>query len=119
VLGEENKPKSIRVCLTLAGTLVDREPYLTSREVIGALGMVLFDPSETTCNRLIGKFERGCTDLDDARREQPRNAGPSTPRQFHRLKAQGQSRSAPRRAGAAATNPPCCCSAKPARARNC
>ena len=37
--------------------------------VIGAIGIVLFDPPETTLAPLIGKFAPIQRDLDDARRE--------------------------------------------------
>jgi len=55
-----------------AGTfVVSRLPLRdeTSGELIGAIGIVLFDHPETTLQPLISKFARLQRDLDDARRE--------------------------------------------------
>jgi transcriptional regulator with PAS, ATPase and Fis domain len=68
---ETGKPILIDLLTNKAGTfVVSRIPLRDEAgEVIGVLGMVLFDHPETTLQPLIGKFARLQQDLDDARRE--------------------------------------------------
>ncbi|HUL66801.1 MAG TPA: sigma 54-interacting transcriptional regulator [Burkholderiaceae bacterium] len=68
---ETGKPILVDLLTNKAGTfVVSRIPLRDEHgEVIGALGMVLFDHPETTLQPLIGKFARLQRDLDDARRE--------------------------------------------------
>jgi transcriptional regulator with PAS, ATPase and Fis domain len=68
---ETGKPILIDLLTNKAGTfVVSRIPLRDDAgEVIGALGMVLFDHPETTLQPLIAKFARLQRDLDDARRE--------------------------------------------------
>ena len=68
---ETGKPILIDLLTNKAGTfVVSRIPLRDeSGEVIGAIGMVLFDHPETTLQPLIAKFARLQQDLDDARRE--------------------------------------------------
>ncbi len=68
---ETGKPIFVDLLTNKAGTfVVSRIPLRdASGEVIGALGMVLFDHPETTLQPLIAKFARLQRDLDDARRE--------------------------------------------------
>jgi transcriptional regulator with PAS, ATPase and Fis domain len=68
---ETGKPILIDLLTNKAGTfVVSRIPLRdASGEVIGAIGMVLFDHPETTLQPLIAKFARMQQDLDDARRE--------------------------------------------------
>jgi transcriptional regulator with PAS, ATPase and Fis domain len=68
---ETGKPILVDLLSNRAGTfVVSRIPLRDGRgEVIGALGMVLFDHPETTLQPLIAKFARLQRDLDDARRE--------------------------------------------------
>ncbi|HZY19469.1 MAG TPA: sigma 54-interacting transcriptional regulator [Ramlibacter sp.] len=65
------KPILIDLLSNKAGTfVVSRIPLRDdSGQVIGALGIVLFDHPETTLQPLIQKFARLQRDLDDARRE--------------------------------------------------
>jgi transcriptional regulator with PAS, ATPase and Fis domain len=65
------KPILIDLLSNRAGTfVVSRIPLRDERgEVIGALGIVLFDHPETTLQPLINKFAALQRDLDDARRE--------------------------------------------------
>ena len=99
--------------------------------VIGAIGIVLFDPPETTLAPLIGKFAPMQRDLDDARRElatqrlqlgSARGSGarrPSTPLPASCAPGRRRWRSSGRRAGPRSRAFRCCCSGKPAPARNC
>jgi transcriptional regulator with PAS, ATPase and Fis domain len=68
---ETGKPILVDLLTNKAGTfVVSRIPLRdASGEVIGALGMVLFDHPETTLQPLIAKFARLQNDLDEARRE--------------------------------------------------
>jgi transcriptional regulator with PAS, ATPase and Fis domain len=68
---ETGKPILIDLLTNKAGTfVVSRIPLRDEQgEVIGALGMVLFDHPETTLQPLIGKFARLQRDLDEAKRE--------------------------------------------------
>jgi transcriptional regulator with PAS, ATPase and Fis domain len=68
---ETGKPILIDLLTNRAGTfVVSRIPLLGSAgEVIGALGIVLFDHAETNLQPLMGKFALLQRDLDDARRE--------------------------------------------------
>jgi len=68
---ETGKPILVDLLTNKAGTfVVSRIPLRdASGEVIGVLGMVLFDHPETTLQPLIAKFARLQKDLDDARRE--------------------------------------------------
>jgi transcriptional regulator with PAS, ATPase and Fis domain len=68
---ETGKPILVDLLSNRAGTfVVSRIPLRDERgEVIGALGMVLFDHPETTLQPLIAKFARLQRDLDEARRE--------------------------------------------------
>ncbi|HTT11444.1 MAG TPA: sigma 54-interacting transcriptional regulator [Burkholderiaceae bacterium] len=68
---ETGKPILVDLLTNKAGTfVVSRIPLRDDHgEVIGALGMVLFDHPETTLQPLIGKFARLQRDLDEARRE--------------------------------------------------
>ncbi len=68
---DSGKPILIDLLTNKAGTfVVSRIPLRDeSGEVIGAIGMVLFDHPETTLQPLIAKFARLQQDLDDARRE--------------------------------------------------
>ncbi|MDO8698917.1 MAG: sigma 54-interacting transcriptional regulator [Rhodoferax sp.] len=68
---ETGKPILIDLLTNQAGTfVVSRIPLRDSQgEVIGALGIVLFDHPETSLQPLIGKFSLLQRDLDDARRE--------------------------------------------------
>ena len=68
---ETGKPILIDLLTNLAGTfVVSRIPLRDSAgEVIGALGIVLFDHAETSLQPLVGKFALLQRDLDDARRE--------------------------------------------------
>ncbi|MEW5862039.1 MAG: sigma 54-interacting transcriptional regulator [Pseudomonadota bacterium] len=67
---ETGKPILIDLLTNKAGTfVVSRIPLRDdSGEVIGVLGMVLFDHPETTIRPLIAKFARLEKDLDEARR---------------------------------------------------
>ena len=67
---ETGKPILIDLLTNKAGTfVVSRIPLRDdSGEVIGVLGMVLFDHPETTLKPLIAKFAHLQRDLDDARR---------------------------------------------------
>ena len=67
---ESGKPILVDLLTNKAGTfVVSRIPLRDeSGEVIGAIGMVLFDHPETTLQPLIAKFARLQRDLDDARR---------------------------------------------------
>jgi transcriptional regulator with PAS, ATPase and Fis domain len=68
---ETGKPILIDLLTNRAGTfVVSRIPLRdNSGEVIGALGIVLFDHAETSLQPLVGKFALLQRDLDDARRE--------------------------------------------------
>ena len=68
---ETGKPILVDLLTNKAGTfVVSRIPLRDdSGEVIGVLGMVLFDHPETTLQPLIAKFARLQRDLDEARRE--------------------------------------------------
>jgi transcriptional regulator with PAS, ATPase and Fis domain len=68
---ESGKPILIDLLTNRAGTfVVSRIPLRDSAgEVIGALGIVLFDHPETTIQPLITKFAALQRELDDARRE--------------------------------------------------
>jgi transcriptional regulator with PAS, ATPase and Fis domain len=68
---ETGKPILIDLLTNRAGTfVVSRIPLLgSSGEVIGALGIVLFDHAETNLQPLMGKFALLQRDLDEARRE--------------------------------------------------
>ncbi len=68
---ETGKPILIDLLTNRAGTfVVSRIPLRdASGQVIGALGIVLFDHAETTLQPLIEKFSLLQRDLDDARRE--------------------------------------------------
>jgi transcriptional regulator with PAS, ATPase and Fis domain len=68
---ETGKPILVDLLTNKAGTfVVSRIPLRDeSGEVIGALGMVLFDHPETTLQPLINKFARLQRDLDDARKQ--------------------------------------------------
>jgi transcriptional regulator with PAS, ATPase and Fis domain len=68
---DSGKPILVDLLTNKAGTfLVSRIPLRDeSGEVIGALGMVLFDHPETTLQPLIAKFGRLQRDLDEARKE--------------------------------------------------
>ena len=68
---ETGKPILVDLLTNKAGTfVVSRMPLRDeSGEVIGALGMVLFDHPETTLQPLIAKFARLQRELDDARKQ--------------------------------------------------
>jgi transcriptional regulator with PAS, ATPase and Fis domain len=68
---ETGKPILIDLLTNRAGTfVVSRIPLRDSAgEVMGALGIVLFDHAETNLQPLMGKFALLQRDLDDARRE--------------------------------------------------
>jgi transcriptional regulator with PAS, ATPase and Fis domain len=68
---ETGKPILIDLLTNRAGTfVVSRIPLRDSAgEVIGALGIVLFDHAETNLQPLMGKFALLQRDLDEARRE--------------------------------------------------
>lgn len=68
---ESGKPILIDLLTNRAGTfVVSRIPLRDNQgEVIGALGIVLFDHAETSLQPLVGKFALLQRDLDDARRE--------------------------------------------------
>ncbi|MGB4116342.1 MAG: sigma 54-interacting transcriptional regulator [Polaromonas sp.] len=68
---ETGKPILIDLLTNRAGTfVVSRIPLRDAAgEVIGALGIVLFDHAETSLQPLVGKFALLQRDLDDARRE--------------------------------------------------
>ena len=68
---ETGKPILVDILTNKAGTfVVSRIPLRDDAgEVIGALGMVLFDRPETSLQPLIAKFARLQQDLDEARRE--------------------------------------------------
>ena len=68
---ESGKSILIDLLTNRAGTfVVSRIPLRDSAgEVIGALGIVLFDHAETSLQPLVGKFTLLQRDLDDARRE--------------------------------------------------
>jgi transcriptional regulator with PAS, ATPase and Fis domain len=68
---ETGKPILIDLLTNKAGTfVVSRIPLRDEAgEVIGAIGMVLFDHPETTLQPLIAKFARMQQDLDEARKE--------------------------------------------------
>lgn len=68
---ESGKPILIDLLTNRAGTfVVSRIPLRDNLgEVIGALGIVLFDHAETSLQPLVGKFAVLQRDLDDARRE--------------------------------------------------
>ena len=79
------RPILIDLLTNRAGTfVVSRIPLRDDAgEVIGVLGIVLFDQPTTNLQPLIAKFARLQQDLDDARRElaAQRGAGPRTERQ--------------------------------------
>ena len=81
---ETGKPILIDLLTNRAGTfVVSRIPLRDSLgEVIGALGIVLFDHAETSLQPLVGKFALLQRDLDDARREleSQRNSQRNNPR---------------------------------------
>jgi transcriptional regulator with PAS, ATPase and Fis domain len=68
---ESGKPILVDLLTNQAGTfVVSRIPLRDEAgEVIGAVGMVLFEHPETTLQPLIAKFARLQRDLDEARRE--------------------------------------------------
>jgi transcriptional regulator with PAS, ATPase and Fis domain len=68
---ETGKPILVDLLTNKAGTfVVSRIPLRDAGgEVIGALGMVLFDHPETTLQPLIAKFARLQVELDEARKE--------------------------------------------------
>jgi transcriptional regulator with PAS, ATPase and Fis domain len=68
---ETGKPILVDLLTNKAGTfVVSRLPLRDeSGELIGALGMVLFDHPQTTLQPLIGKFARLQHELDDARKQ--------------------------------------------------
>jgi len=68
---ETGKPILVDLMNNKAGTfVVSRIPLRDDQgEVIGALGMVLFDHPQTTLQPLIAKFARLQSELDDARKE--------------------------------------------------
>lgn len=68
---ETGKPILIDLLTNRAGTfVVSRVPLRDNHgEVIGVLGIVLFDHAETSLQPLVGKFALLQRDLDDARRE--------------------------------------------------
>ncbi len=68
---ETGKPILIDLLTNRAGTfVVSRVPLRDNLgEVIGVLGIVLFDHAETSLQPLVGKFALLQRDLDDARRE--------------------------------------------------
>ena len=68
---ETGKPILIDLLTNRAGTfVVSRIPLRdTAGEVMGALGIVLFDHAETSLQPLVGKFALLQRELDDARRE--------------------------------------------------
>ena len=68
---ETGKPILLDLLTNRAGTfVVSRIPLRDAvGEVIGALGIVLFDHAETNLQPLVGKFALLQRDLDDARRE--------------------------------------------------
>ena len=69
---ETGQPILVDLLTNRAGTfVVSRIPLRDERsgELIGAIGIVLFDHPETTLQPLISKFARLQRDLDDARRE--------------------------------------------------
>ncbi|HWA36247.1 MAG TPA: sigma 54-interacting transcriptional regulator [Burkholderiales bacterium] len=68
---ESGKPILVDLLTNKAGTfVVSRIPLRDERgEVLGALGMVLFDHPETTLQPLIAKFAHLQRDLDEARQE--------------------------------------------------
>ncbi len=68
---ESGKPILVDLLTNNAGTfVVSRIPLRDeSGEVIGALGIILFDNPETTLQPLIRKFAKLQRDLDDAKRE--------------------------------------------------
>ncbi len=68
---ESGKPILIDLLSNRAGTfVVSRIPLRDNQgEVIGALGIVLFDHAETSLQPLVGKFSLLQRDLDDVRRE--------------------------------------------------
>ena len=68
---ESGKPILVDLLTNKAGTfVVSRIPLRDERgEVLGALGMVLFDHPETTLQPLIAKFAHLQRDLDEARKE--------------------------------------------------
>lgn len=68
---ESGKPILIDLLTNRAGTfVVSRIPLRDNLgEVIGALGIVLFDHAETSLQPLVGKFALLQRDLDDVRRE--------------------------------------------------
>ena len=68
---ESGKPILIDLLTNRAGTfVVSRIPLLDAAgDVIGALGIVLFDHAETSLQPLVGKFALLQRDLDDVRRE--------------------------------------------------
>ncbi|WP_431777895.1 sigma-54 interaction domain-containing protein [Ottowia caeni] len=79
------RPILIDLLVNRAGTfVVSRIPLRDDAgEVIGALGIVLFDQAATNLQPLMAKFARLQQDLDDARRElaAQRGAGPRADRQ--------------------------------------
>jgi hypothetical protein len=97
-----------------AGTfVVSRLPLRdeSSGELIGAIGIVLFDHPETTLQPLISKFAHLQRDLDDARRElASQRRTKYTLGSFIGGSAAAVEVKRPAR---------CCCWAKPAPARNC
>jgi transcriptional regulator with PAS, ATPase and Fis domain len=76
---QTGKPILIDLLTNRAGTfVVSRIPLRDARgEVIGALGIVLFDQPTTTLQPLIGKFAQLQQELDDTRRELERKIASS------------------------------------------
>jgi len=91
---ESGKPILIDLLTNRAGTfVVSRIPLHDGQgEVIGALGIVLFDRAETSLQPLVDKFALLQRDLDDVRRELA-SQRISQRKQQHRLQSSGQRQS--------------------------
>jgi hypothetical protein len=119
---ETGEPVLIDLLTNRAGTfVVSRIPLKDDGgEVIGAIGIVLFDQPETTLQPLISKFALLQRDLDEARRELAAQRSRSL-----RVAGHGERRAKYSFASFVGSSPPpsrsapCCCWARPAPARNC
>lgn len=128
---ETGQPVLVDLLTNKAGTfVVSRIPLRgDDGQVIGAIGIVLFDHPETTLQPLIGKFARLQRDLTRRAASWPRSAagcprgraraGPSTPSPASWAPAPQLWRSSARRAARRSRKARCCCWARRARARSC
>ena len=122
------KPILIDLLSNRAGTfVVSRIPLRDdSGEVIGALGIVLFDQTGTSMQPLVAKFAQLQQELQEAQRElaaqrssRPASVSRATRWPASSAAARRRPRSSARRAAPRNRTARCCCWARPAPARNC